>query len=255
MKKRILITLILLVNTALLYAQSYSAKDLVGRWQSSRFKNSNIIFTSDTTGAWLDKGGFVLNRFKYIPAIQKVGDRQMNFKFTTQLNRKKPSFERGYIKFLNDSVILLRINSWDIPKDADTTNKKVGVYLKIKQPMTGTEMHLPIYKDLLGQWGNSFKGKISDHKFIFVDDKTVYYKDTTHLIKLRYVVDFRQQPIPVDFYSGQKLVKQMYLGFYTTDRIRIQSFNNYNRGGHFNVFGNNAFFVREKKEFTFVDQY
>ncbi|MBC7398399.1 MAG: hypothetical protein H7289_00525 [Mucilaginibacter sp.] len=243
MAKRILIILILLVTTGAIYAQQYTSKNLLGRWESTRNKASNIVFLTDSTGAFLASDGFIYNRMNY---SAKVNKDIVEFKYTVDPTRKHPRYAHPQIKFLNDSIFLFRM-MWGIPKNADTSNKKVAVYKRIKE-LPGTEMRIPNSKDILGVWGSKFKDTTKFQKFTFADKNTVYIQTSTQGIhKLRYTIDFTQQPITLDIYDGNRVMKQGFIGFYGKDVIRVEFFEKDKRGDHFTVFGGNAFLYRDKK--------
>jgi hypothetical protein len=251
MLKKLYLILLLIICGSAAQAQIYSAKNLAGRWQSTRHKNSNMIFTSDSTGAWIDSSGFISNRFKYKTSTQKRGDQQMDFKFTIQLNRKKPSYDYGYIKFLNDSIFLIRLHSWSIPKDTDTSNKKVSVFRKITTAVSESDLRYATYNDLIGVWSSKLKDTSKFQKFTFVDTNTLYIQTSTQgLNKFRYVVDFKKQPITVDVYYQDKLAKQCFIGFYSKDIMRLEHFDPHKRKDHFTFFGGNAHLYREKATIT-----
>jgi hypothetical protein len=244
MIKRILITLILVVSTAAVYAQQYTAKNLIGQWQETRRKQTNIVFNTDSTGMWLGADGFLYNKMTY---SAKVNKDIIELKYTTQINRKNPSYFRPYIKFLNDSIFLIRLG-WAIPKDADTTNKKVAVFKRIKKDFLVSNMRYPNYSDILGAWTSKLKDTTKFQRFTFVDTSTVYIQTSSQgMNKLKYIVDFKQQPITMDIYNGNILIKQCFLEFYNKDSMRLEFFEKDKRGDHFTVFGGNAHLYRDKK--------
>jgi hypothetical protein len=243
MMKRLLITLIILINIGAVYAQQYTTKNLLGQWESTRNKDYNIVFLTDSTGAFLASDGFIYNRMNY---STKANKDVIEMKYTIDPTRKHPRYAHPQIKFLNDSIFLLRM-MWGIPKNADTSNKKVAVYKRIKE-LPGTAMRLPNYKDILGVWGSKFKDTTKFQKFTFADKSTVYIQTSTQGIhKLRYTIDFTQQPITLDIYDGDRVVKQGFVGFHGKDIIRVELFEKDKRGDHFTVFGPNAYLYRDKK--------
>ncbi|NNU34338.1 hypothetical protein HK413_09625 [Mucilaginibacter sp. S1162] len=135
---------------------------------------------------------------------------------------------------------------WGIPKDADSTNEKVSVFVKIKNPVPGTEMRLPTYKDLLGQWVLMFKNEPRSSKLEFVDSKHVIRKTSTTALELDYVADFTKQPITIDFYINNNLINQSYILFNSKDDIRLENFDPGKRKDHFTAFGQNYGYKREK---------
>lgn len=243
MIKRILIALLIIVNSAALYAQQYSPKDLIGRWENTRHKTSNVVFLTDSTGAWLASDGFIYSKMNY---SAKVNKDIIELKFTTDPTRKHPNYVRPYIKFINDSTIIMRAG-WAIPKGADTSNKKVGVYKRIKQ-LPGTEMREPTYKDILGVWVSKLKDTTRFQKFTFVDKSIVYIQTSTQgLHKLKYTIDFNQIPAALDIYDSDKVIKECFLAFYSKDIIRLEFFEKDKRGDHFTALGANANLYRDKK--------
>ncbi|MFD2146005.1 hypothetical protein [Mucilaginibacter antarcticus] len=112
-------------------------------------ERGNVTFLTKSTGLWLSNDGFLYNKMNY-----STNDRKdvIELKFTYEIDRKHPKYARFKIKFLNDSTFLMRY-LWGIPKNADTSNKKVAVYKKIKKELPDTEMRYPTYKDILGVWG------------------------------------------------------------------------------------------------------
>lgn len=149
MFKKLLFIIVLIAGFTAVHAQTYTAGTLVGRWEFTRNKKANVVFTSDSTGAWLQQDGFIFNRFKYTCGIQKPGDRYMEFKFTIEPKRQHPKYVSGYIKILNDSTALMRIG-WPIGKVADTTYQHGAVLRRIKQSSSNNAPRSPTYKDLLG---------------------------------------------------------------------------------------------------------
>jgi hypothetical protein len=244
MLKKLSLIVFLLANAAFANAQQFTAKDLIGRWQNARVKTGNIAFFTESTGAWLTNDGLLYNKMNYSTKARKD---IIEWKFTIQPNRKHPSYVRFTLKFLNDSTLLMRY-LWGVPKDADTSSKKVSVYTRIKKELPGTEMRYPDYKDLIGVWGSKLKDTTRFQKFTFVDTSLVYTQTSTQgLNKLRYVVDFKQQPIAVDMYYQNQLVKQCFIAFYNKDAMRIEFFNPGKRPDHFTFFGGNAHLYRDKK--------
>ncbi|GAA4086870.1 hypothetical protein [Mucilaginibacter panaciglaebae] len=242
-----LITLSLIIACIGAHAQTYTAKDLIGRWEFTRNKKANILFTSDSTGAWLQQDGLIFNRFKYTCGIQGPGDKYMEFRFTVELNRKHPKHVSGYIKFLDDSIALLRIG-WPISKGADTTYKKASVLKRIKQPLWRDAPRLPTYKDLLGKWLTYSKKRGISSGIRFIDSTRAVHIIGDRQQLVNYKIDFTQQPIPVDFYWGTQLT-QGYIVFYSIDRIRVELFKQGKpRPDHFRVFGQNIQLTRQKGE-------
>lgn len=240
-----IVTLIITATAA--HAQTYTAKNLAGRWQFVRNKKANVLFTSDSTGAWLQQDGLIFNRFKYTCSIQDPGDKYMEFRFTVELNRKHPKHVSGYIKFLDDSTALLRIG-WPISKGADTTYKKASVLKRIKQPLLRNAPRLPTYKDLLGKWLTYSKKRGVSSGIRFIDSIHAVHIIGDKQQLVNYKIDFTQQPIPIDFYSGTQLT-QGYIAFYSIDRIRVELFKQGKpRPDHFRVFGQNIDLTRQKDE-------
>ncbi|HEY9534724.1 MAG TPA: hypothetical protein VIQ77_09320 [Mucilaginibacter sp.] len=245
MIRKIIITLSLIIACIGGQAQTYTAKDLIGRWEFSRNKKANLIFSSDSTGAWLQQDGFIFNRFKYTSGTQKPGDRYMEFKFTIEPKRKHPKYVSGYIKLLNDSVALMRIG-WPIGKNADTTYKHGAVLRKIKQPLLSNAPRLPTYKDLLGNWRTYFKKKVMSTGVRFIDSIHVVFTYTDRERAMNYQINFTQQPTPIDFSDGSG-VFHGYLVFESYNYIRLELFEPDNeRPDHFTVFGHNTIMQRQK---------
>lgn len=243
MSKRIVTILILIGSATIACAQHYTPKNLLGRWESTRNKDANVVFLTDSTGAWLAADGFVSHMMKY---SAKANKDVIEMKYTVDPTRKHPSYGHPQIKFLNDSIFLYRL-MWGIPKNADTSNKKVIVFKRIKE-LPGTAMRLPNYKDILGVWGSKFKDTTKFQKFTFTDKNTVYIQTSAQGIhKLRYTMDFTQQPITIDIYDDDKILKQGLLGFYGKDILDIEFFETGKRGDHFTTFGGNTFLYRDKK--------
>lgn len=242
MVKKILIPLILIINIATAYAQQYTPKNLIGHWREARRKQVNIFFLTDSTGAWVANDGFVHNKMNYTAKADKD---IIELKFTTQINTKHPKYSHPQIKFLNDSVFLIRM-MWGIPKNADTTNKKVAVFVKVKNETPGTEMRLPTYKDLLGQWLSRFKKDTGKVVLNFIDSNRVIRKTATSVVLMNYVTNFKTQPATIDFYEKDKLLKQAFLLFQSRNDLRIEYFDPGKRKDHFTVFGENNSFIREK---------
>ncbi|MFD2146006.1 hypothetical protein [Mucilaginibacter antarcticus] len=97
--------------------------------------------------------------------------------------------------------------------------------------------------------GSKLKDTTRYEKFTFVDTSTLYIQTSTQgLNKLRYTIDFKKQPIPLDIYYQDKLIKQCFIGFYNRDAIRLEHFEPNKRGDHFTVFGGNAHLYREKEK-------
>jgi len=250
MIKKILLAILVLINSDVLYAQQYTAKDLIGRWENTRYKTSNVLFLTDSTGAWLAADGFTYSKMNY---SAKVNKDIIELKFTTDPTRKHPNYVRPYIKFINDSTIIMRVG-WAIPKDADTSNKKIAVFKRIKQ-LPGTEMRNPTYKDILGVWVGKQKDTTKFQKFTFVDKNIVYIQTSTQgLHKLKYTIDFNQTPAALDIYDGDRVIKECFLGFYSKDIIRLEFFEKDKRGDHFTAFGANARLYRDKKADTSLYQ-
>jgi hypothetical protein len=244
MLKRLTLIVLLLANATFTNAQQFTAKDLIGRWQNARSKTRNVAFFTDSTGAWLTDDGLLYNKMNYSTKPRKD---LIEWKFTIQPNRKHPSYVRFTVKFLNDSTILMRY-LWGVPKDADTSNKKVSVYTRIKKELPGTEMRYPDYKDLLGAWRSKMRDTSRFQKFIFTDTSTLYIETSAQgLHKMKYVVDFKQQPITLDIYYQDKLINQCYIAFYNEDAMRIEYFKAGKRPDHFTFFGGNAHLYRDKK--------
>ncbi len=244
LKKLSIITVFTLSFTAA-FAQKYTNKDLIGRWQNARVKGGNITFLTDSTGLWLSDSGFLYNKMNYSTKVKKD---IVELKFTYEINRKHPKYTRFTLKFLNDSTLLMRY-LWGIPKDADTSNKKFAVYKKIRKELPGTETRYPSYKDILGVWGSKMKDTTRFQKFTFVDTNTLYIQTSTQgLNKFRYTIDFKKQPIPLDVYYQDKLVKQCFIAFYNRDQMRLEHFEANKRPDHFTVFGGNAHLYRQKEK-------
>jgi len=245
MTRKILIAILLTGGCFSSRAQTYTAKDLIGRWEFTRTKKTHIIFTSDSTGAWLQQDGFVFNRFKYTCSVQKPDDNYMTFKFTIEPKRKHPKYVSGYIKLLNDSAALLRIG-WPIGKGADTTYKKAAVLSKIKQPLWNNAPRLPTYKDLLGNWRTYFKKKVMSTGIRFIDSVHAVYIYSDKEQVMSYQINFTQQPSPIDF-SVNSCVLHGYLVFYSYDYFRLELFEpDKDRPDHFTVFGHNTILQRQK---------
>jgi hypothetical protein len=241
--KKLLTTLILLVTIASVSAQHYTPQNLIGHWREARHKQVNMFFLTDSTGAWVANDGFVHNMMNYTAKADKD---IIELKFTTQINTKHPRYSHPQIKFLNDSVFLIRM-MWGIPKNADTTNKKVAVFVRVKNEMPGTEMRLPSYKDVLGQWLSTFKKDTGKVVLNFIDSNRVIRKTATSATLMNYVANFTTQPITIDFYVGSKLLNQAFLLFRSRNDLRIEYFDPGKRKDHFTVFGQNNMFTREKR--------
>lgn len=242
MTKKMLIILILLINAGVVSAQQYTAKDLIGRWQEARRKQTNVVFLTDSTGAWIMNDGLIHSKMNYTAKADKD---IIELKFTTQINAKNPEYLHPQIKFINDSVFLIRM-MWGMPKNADTTNKKVTVFVKVKKEVPGTAMRLPSYKDLLGQWVNIFKKDTTGAKLNFIDTNRVIKKTSASVTLMDYVVDFTKQPVTIDFYIRGQLVRQSYLIFESPNDFRIEDFDPGKRKDHFTAFGRNYMYRREK---------
>jgi hypothetical protein len=243
MLKKLNLFVFLFLNVITVNAQQFGIKNFIGRWQNARTKNHDLVFYTDSTGARLGPDGFLYAKFKYAAKARKD---IIDLKLTYEPGRKHPSYLRAYVKFLNDSVFIVR-NGWAIPKNADTSNKKVAVYTRIKNETAGTAMRYPNYNDILGVWASKIKDTTKFQKFTFVDTTTLYIQTSTQgLNKFRYTVDFKKQPITVDIFYKDKLMKQCFIAFYNKDEIRLEHFEPNKRPDHFTVFGGNSQLYREK---------
>jgi len=242
MTKKILITLFFIVNAAGVYAQQYTVKDLIGHWREARHKQANIYFLTDSTGVWVGNDGFLYNKMNY---TAKANKDIIELSYTIQIDAKKPKYAHPYIKFLNDSTFLIRFG-WSIPNNADTTNKKVAVFVKDKKEIPGAAIKLPTYKDLLGQWVLTFKNEPRESKLNFIDSNRVIKKTATSATLMDYVVDFTKQPITMDFYVGGKLINQTFWLFEGPNNALIEFFDPGKRKDHFTTFGKNYLYKREK---------
>lgn len=245
MIRKLIFAIILMAGTAAANAQTYTAKDLAGRWEFIHNKKANVLFSSDSTGAWLQQDGFIFNRFKYTCGIQKPGDRYMDFKFTVEPKRTHPKYVSGYIKLLNDSTALIRIG-WPIGKGADTSYQHGAVLRKIKQPSWNDAPRLPTYKDVLGDWRTYFKKKVMATGVRFIDSIHAVFTYTDREQAMTYHINFTQQPTPIDFTAGSQVLHG-YLVFHSYDYIRLELFpSDKDRPDHFTVFGHNTIMQRQK---------
>jgi hypothetical protein len=252
MLKTLPLILFLLANSAITKAQEFTAKDLIGRWLNVKNQTGNLAFFTNATGAWLNADGFLYNKMNYTTKLNKD---VIELKFTVQPNRKHPKYTKFTLRFLNDSTFVVRY-LWGVPKDADTSDKKFAVYTRIKKELPGTEMRYPAYKDLIGAWGSKLRDTTRYQKFTFVDTSTFYIETSAQgLHKMKYVVDFKQQPITLDIYYQDKLINQCYLAFYQKDAIRLEYFDANKRKDHFTIFGGNTFLYRDKKVDPSLFQY
>lgn len=221
MIKKVLFTLILICNIALADAQQFTVKNLVGRWQNTREKDLNIVFFNDTAGAFLTNDGFLQNKIRF---TSKAKGNVIALKTTNELSSAKPRYYAHYYKFINDSTLITRLVK-TIPGNADTTNKDVHVYKRVKQELPGTAMRSHTTKDLLGVWTFAFKDTSDKFQLTFMDDSTVnYYNYRDGARKLKYVVDFTKQPITMELYKDGTLVEQGLLSFYSKSDLLVQFF-------------------------------
>lgn len=245
MFKTLSLIVCLLFTAAFANAQQFTAKDLIGRWQNARLKNHDMVFYTDSTGARLDADGFLYAKMTYSAKVKKD---IIELKLTYEPNRKHPTYLRPYVKFLNDSTFIIR-NGWAIPKGADTSNKKVAVYTRIKKEIPGSEVRYPGYNDILGTWRSKMKDTTRYQKFTFVDSTILYTQTSTQgLLKFKYIIDFKHQPITLDMYYEDRLVKQCFIAFYNKEAMRIEYFDVNKRPDHFTFFGGNAHLYREKEK-------
>lgn len=245
MTKKITATINLLLIAIITQAQTYTARDLRGRWEFARNKKANVIFNSDSEGAWLQQDGFIFNRFKYVCGTQKPGDKYMEFKFTIEPERKHPKYVSGYVKLLNDSVALIRIG-WPIGKGADTTYQHGAVLRKITRPLWKDAPRLPTYKDLLGSWRTYFKKKVITTGVRFIDSVHAVFTYTDREQAMNYQINFTQQPTPIDFSAGSQVLHG-YLVFQSYNYIRLELFEpDKDRPDHFTVFGHNTILQRQQ---------
>jgi hypothetical protein len=246
MIRKNVITLSLIIACIGAHAQTYTAKNLIGRWQANGAKNVNMVFTSDTTGAWLNENGLIWMRFKYDTPKPVTAGRPLNFHFIIDLDARRRRHTYSSIKFLNDSVFLIRLG-WFMPKGTDTGNQKVMIYTKIKHPAISKAPRLPDYRDLTGRWTTYSKnsGITSGLEFI----------DSTHIIRLvgdkrtmlTYKADFTKQPIIVDLYNDSKIA-EAFMALMSDNELMVETFAPGERPDHFTVFGQNTHLTRQKSE-------
>jgi hypothetical protein len=218
--KTILVVLILLTNAVLVYAQQYTAKNLLGRWQNTRIKDNNVIFFDESAGAFLTADGMIKDKIKYTVKYDKD---IIELKTTTELDSQKPRYFSYYYKLINDSVLISRAEK-GIPKNADTSSKDVEVFKRIKHELPGTVVHRSTNKDLLGIWKYTGTYKIN-WEANFINDSTLQQinkREGTRILK--YVIDFNKQPITIDMYKDKELVEEGLLRFYNKNIIHIQYF-------------------------------
>ncbi|NNU34339.1 hypothetical protein HK413_09630 [Mucilaginibacter sp. S1162] len=96
MVKKILITLVIIINTGAVYAQQYTAKDLIGRWQEVRNKKINICFLTDSTAAWIMNDGLLHYKINYTTRLDKD---IIRLKYTPEIDREKPGTSSPILNF------------------------------------------------------------------------------------------------------------------------------------------------------------
>jgi hypothetical protein len=252
MSKKTLLVATVLIMALATNAQRSVYKALAGRWRT-RYASGNYCdmnFFSDSTGAMLYPNGLLSAyiNIKYDPDIKNG---LIKLKYTFDIHRKKnPNYVSAEIKFVNDSTFLYRADG-TLPAHADTNNRKLLVYRKIKIEDPGTRLRLPNYYDLIGSWAPYHEKKKSGKRVIFIDKNHVRFKTGDTARELNYRVDFTKQPIPIDFFYYKDTSKALpaFLMFITVlkgeDVLRLELFPKKNRGDHLTLLGDNAVFVRD----------
>jgi hypothetical protein len=249
-KKFMLIIFIFLIMAVAARAQQNNHKSLTGRWRRhySNGKFGDMQFLTDSTGALLFPNGLLgaYINIKYEPGVKNG---IIRLKYTIDIHRKSsPNYVDAEIKFVNDSTFLYRVRG-SIPDNADTASKKIYVFKKVRLEQPGTQLHLPTYHDLIGDWTTYHKSKTTTH-VTFIDENRVRFTLGDSIKELNYKVDFTKQPIPIDFYyEGHPKILPAFLMFIDvfdgTKGLWIEKFTRDNRGDHLMKLGQNALFIRK----------
>jgi hypothetical protein len=246
--KKILLIIFCLFYTVAASAQHYSINDLMGRWRTlkytphkwalSKYSVYDMVFISNTAAAYISPNGLLYDNINYIATTK---DDMINLKFTMDIRSKRQRYGNLSIKFLNDSTFLLSAKSSDLIK-VDTG--KIREFKKVKIELPGTEPRLPNYTDLIGEWGNFFKGKITEGRIIFIDNTHVIFKGAEHTTEYTYKIDFARQPIGIDFYSGSTINKHAILRFDKEDALFFKFSSGNVQPDRFTTFGLNYRYMK-----------
>jgi hypothetical protein len=233
-------------------AQQDNYKRLTGRWRTrySNGKFGDMQFLTDSTGALLFPSGLLCAyiNIKYTPNT-KPGI--IKLKYTIDIHREKHrNFRDAKIKFLNDSTFLYGYRG-SLADNADTNNKKVLVFKRVRFEKPGTQLRLPTYHDLIGDWTTYHKSKTTT-RITFIDENRVRFTLGDFIKELNYKVDFTKQPIPIDFYyEGHPKILPAFLMFTIMmdgkEVLWLETFTRNNRGDHLMKLGQNALFVRNSE--------
>lgn len=215
------------------YGQDLRTIALVGRWRCSEpnFK-SDLVFINENQAYWASVNGLITNRLQY-SLVSKKG--RSSIRYTFDLHSEKKRYRKAGIQQLNDSTLLYKSES-DIPRNADTTKKRLLVFKKISY--RASDFHKPSYSDLIGDWKHYFKGGMREGGLTFKDSVSAVLTNSMKTENFSYKVDFSRQPITVDFYNSETTLPA-FIGFMDDVNMRLELFPNQDRGDRFKVFGRN----------------
>jgi hypothetical protein len=228
---------------AIAYGQQQANYKFEGRFRPQPVNRAcDLLFLTDSTAAFITPGSGLL--YSYINYKMAFKDGIYNFRQTMEIHRKKPSYDYATINVLNDSTFLFSFSK--TPKSTDTATKGIYTYKKVKFEKLGTQLRLPTYADLIGDWTVWFRG-LTDKHYIFLDEKNVRRIINGTTTWLTYKIDFSKQPITLDFYyKNSDRMEQAFLTFYGEKTIQIEFFPDNNRGDHIRFFGENVRLLRSR---------